>query len=190
MINEIFTKLDQYYTAFMGLPIEGQVICGVGLLVALAAAKNIWGLISPVRWTAATTLRGVAFLLHRGRKTQRKVNPCTQIEVPKQTHASDIVPFDISTKKKAQLTYDCWPKPTLAHKLTDNEIEMLSAAISKFKLKPNGLLTKERARRKEQYEAKAEAVAKTNSEPEQPSIAFKWGEPIFYDTQSRGDVIR
>jgi hypothetical protein len=73
MIQDIMEQAGQYYTCFVNMPTEGKVIISVGALVILAALKNIWGLLKPVRWTAAKLLNGVAFILFpRRRKPKLK----------------------------------------------------------------------------------------------------------------------
>lgn len=73
MIQELMERASQYYTGFVNLPVEGQVIGGVGLLVVLAALKNVWSILYPVRWTAASLLRIAAFLMNpRRRKKVQK----------------------------------------------------------------------------------------------------------------------
>lgn len=142
MIQEVFARAGQYYTGFINLPIEGQVIGGVGLIIVIAAIKNVWGMLYPVRWTAASLLRVAAFLMNPRKRKSKKTDSVER-------SATDIIPFNVSNKKKTIRTYGFYGGTVAVQKLTDDQMEVLSAAIIKFDVGGNGGLTAERCRRDE-----------------------------------------
>ena len=135
MIQEVIERLGQYYTGFINLPLEGQIICGIGAVVVLSAFKNVWKLLFPVRWGAATLLRTAAFLVSPGKK---KV---------KVRGNSDILPFDLSNKKKTKKTYEYYTWEPRVYDLTDEQLNDLDAAVFNFEIRGNGRIGKERRRR-------------------------------------------
>lgn len=70
-ISEIISKFNELGTAFVAMPVEYQVVAGIGGLVVIAAARNVWGMLKPVRWTVSTALRAVAFVFHPRKRTPR-----------------------------------------------------------------------------------------------------------------------
>ena len=139
MIQELIEKAGQYYTGFTHLPIEGQVIAGAGMLVLLAALRNLWRMLYPVRWTAASLLRIAAFLVQRKKRKTKKTDVGQVV--------ADIIPFDISNKKKTIKTYAFYGTTPAVQNLTDHQINVLEAATVKFKIKGHGGLGPERRRR-------------------------------------------
>jgi hypothetical protein len=69
---DIVERINTLYATVMALPVEGQVAIGIGALVIVALARNIWKLLYPVRWVAATTLRGGAWALCRRKRVARQ----------------------------------------------------------------------------------------------------------------------
>jgi len=65
-------NLIEIYHTIVELPVEYQVVLGIGALVVLAAIRNMWGILFPLRWAVASLLRVVAFLLH-SRKRQKRL---------------------------------------------------------------------------------------------------------------------
>lgn len=116
MIQEIIERAGQYYTGFINLPIEGQVIGGVGLIVVLAALKTVWGMLYPVRWTAASLLRIAAFLVHPRKRGLNKAPNKRAVDVP----------FDVSTDKRFIATVKSY-KGKLARNLSDEQLNLLMA---------------------------------------------------------------
>lgn len=141
MIQELIERAGQYYTGFINLPVEGQAIGVVGLIVVLAALKTVWGMLYPVRWTAASLLRIAALLMHPRKRKPKKTDG---VEL-----AADVIPFNVSNKKKTIKTYGFYGGTMAVQNLTDSQIEVLSAAIIKFDVRGNGGLSAERRRRDE-----------------------------------------
>jgi len=124
MIQELIARANQYYIGFTNLPIEGQVIGGVGLLVVVAALKNVWGILYPVRWTAASLLRIAAFLMHP-RKRKPKTDPGGRKGVFDDGGTSTI--FDASSKERFIATVKSY-KGKLARDLSNEQINLLIKA--------------------------------------------------------------
>ncbi|MEE8114328.1 MAG: hypothetical protein V3T23_08225 [Nitrososphaerales archaeon] len=137
-------KITQLYDAFMAMPMEGQIITGIGALVTIAALKTIWGMFLPIRWLAASTLRVCAWVMHP-RKRRAKDQ--------KVAVAEQMVPFDFSDKKTAQAAYNFYSKPDVVQGLSSEEMEIVSEAIELFNLSKNGRMTAELDRRAVQKKA-------------------------------------
>lgn len=114
MIQELIERAGQYYTGFINLPIEGQVIGGIGLVVVMAAMKTLWGMLYPVRWTAASLLRIAAFLVHPRKRGPKKASSKRAVDVP----------FDVSTKKRFAATVKCY-KGKKSRYLSDAQLDLL-----------------------------------------------------------------
>lgn len=154
MIQEIMDKASQLYTGFIVAPVEYQVAIGIGVLVVIAALKNVWGILYPVRWTAASLLRVAAFLMHP-RKRKAKTTTATD-------DVSKSVPFDFSTKEKAKAAYAFYAGTDAVQMLSDQQMNIMSEAVNVYDLRGNGGLTTERARRKMQQRIDA---LQTTAEP-------------------------
>ena len=114
MIQELIERVSQYYTGFINLPIEGQVIGGIGLVVVIAAMKTLWGMLYPVRWTAASILRIAAFLVYPRKRGSRKVAGKRTVDVP----------FDVSTAKRFIATVKSY-KGKMARNLSQDQLNLL-----------------------------------------------------------------
>ena len=70
-MQDLTSKFSQLYEGFLVMPVEYQVVVSAGLLIALAALKNIWSMLYPVRLATASLLRSVAFVIHPRKKKVR-----------------------------------------------------------------------------------------------------------------------
>jgi len=73
-MQDLTSKFSQLYEGFLVMPVEYQVVVSAGLLIALAALKNVWGMLYPVRLAAASLLRSVAFVIHPRKKAKKEPN--------------------------------------------------------------------------------------------------------------------
>lgn len=193
MIQEIMEKANQLYTGFVVAPVEYQVAIGIGVLVVIAALKSIWSVLYPVRWTAASLLRVTAFLMH---PRKRKVKTTEAVD-----DVSKSVPFDFSTKEKAQAAYTFYAGTDAVQMLSDEQMKVISEAIDVYRLEGHGGLTTENERRKMQkriaaLQVTAEPVAQidtstleariTELEAERVTVAPKLVEKAM---PSKADVI-
>lgn len=128
MIQELLQRANQYYVGFVNLPIEGQVVCGIGAVVVLAAVKNVWGILYPVRWTAASLLRIAAFLMHP-RKKKQKSNVDTEGRKGIFNGEKEQTPFDVSSKQRFVATVKSY-KGNRVRELSDAQIDLLFNAAT------------------------------------------------------------
>ena len=154
MIQEWIDKADQLYTAFVVMPTEYKVVVGIGVLVALAALKNIWGMLYPVRWTAASFLRISAFLMHPRKRKKKEQEErfrwfgATSSQSDITTKTKEIPPFNFATPAAATKAYDYYSRAPMVYDLSDDQIEFMSDAIEIYEIRGNGQLTIERKRRR------------------------------------------
>tara|TARA_R110002096_G_scaffold81468_1_gene190052 strand:- start:672 stop:1205 length:534 start_codon:yes stop_codon:yes gene_type:complete len=133
-------RIVQMYDAFMAMPIEGQIITGAGALVVIAATRTVWKIAYPVRWTAASTLRLSAWLIH----------PRKRKATSRQVASNDIVPFDFSTKEKAKAAYAFYAGTDMVQTMSVDQMDLLSEAFELYNLRGNMGLTNEKNRRQMQ----------------------------------------
>lgn len=215
MIEEMITKFSELYTTFMGLPLEYQILVGLGVIAGIAGLRIVWKLLFPLRWILGMLFRGIGFVFNSNKqrkKTQKDPDfdniawdlsseEATQITYDyfsapgvienindehiakldaavlyyglqgngrltkernrRSSKSATNIPFDVSSKDAAQLTYDHYAQPEHAKSLCDGQMELLSEAIELFGLKKNGLLTDERNRRKMAQRAEELLAPKT-----------------------------
>lgn len=172
MIQEIMDKASQLYTGFIVAPVEYQVAIGIGVLVVIAALKNVWGILYPVRWTAASLLRVAAFLMHpRKRKKQDSPSPST---------TGQGIAFDVTTKGNFVATVKSY-KGKLARNLSNEQINLLieTANIYNFNTEADyhgnlgvmKYIVGEKDRRLAEEKARQQAQQATNLQNEVAKIA-------------------
>jgi len=135
-------KMTQLYTAFMNMPLEGQIVAGVCAVVVLAAMRTVWKVLFPVRWTISTLFRLVAFVMNPRRRTAKAKAETKD--------GASVVPFDFSTRENAQAAYDFYAGTDVVQTLSAGQMEIISEAITLYSLEKNGGLGRERDRRKMQ----------------------------------------
>lgn len=134
MIQEMMEKFNQLYVGFVNLPIEGQVVSGVGALVVLAALKNLWSLLYPARWGIATSLRGLAYAIHpRGR--QPKTNNPKATKAPK-FHAPV---WDLSTNESLRDVVLYYGSKNNVATLSKEQMTAIINVSASSKFKKNGV---------------------------------------------------
>ena len=125
------SKLDQLYTGFVNMPTEYQVVASVGCLVLLAAVKNVWGMLYPVRLAAASLLRSVAYVLHprkKTQKTQRVQKGSTTVQVERDTPP----PFDVSSKGNFIITMRYYANKDTVNQLSTEQVGLLFDTASVY----------------------------------------------------------
>ena len=121
MIMTIFDNLSEYWTSFASAPLGLQVVLGAGAVTAFGAVKNGWNLMFPVRWAAAKTLRGTAWLLHHTK------NAAT-VASNKVDNGATVQPdnvFDTSSKKAYLQTLKHFNSKCNAKTLTREQLDLL-----------------------------------------------------------------
>lgn len=132
--------MNDLYDAFLNSPTEYKILMGVGTLVMVSALRNIWGMLKPVRWTAATALRLTAGVLHRGRH---------QWQVARQ--GSPL--FDFSTEEAAEQAYNQYGTDPEVRSLSRKQMKQLIKARDIWGFYGHGGIAKEIGRRKMEKEA-------------------------------------
>lgn len=113
--------LDQaveLWNGFIGLPTEYQVAIGVGGLICLAALRNIWGMLYPVRFLFAGALRGIAFVAHPRKQIGSKQS--------NQEELQEAPVFNVSTPEQLKATLKYYVANTIkVQELSDDQINVL-----------------------------------------------------------------
>tara|TARA_R110002126_G_scaffold98259_4_gene228589 strand:- start:190 stop:876 length:687 start_codon:yes stop_codon:yes gene_type:complete len=204
MIMTIFDSLSAYWTSFVEAPLGFQLVLGAGAITAFGAAKTGWKILFPVRWVAAKTLRGTAWLLHH---TENAANNASNRLSEVQNFASKlegaIMPqasnFDVSTKEAYLKTLKFYNKKKNSGSLTDSQLDMLLAlgrpSVYKTKDKleygiyAEKMLRDSQLAAKKLFREKKDKLAQSQIRPS-PSYGGFATEKEFLDYQERMNSIR
>ncbi len=124
-------NLIEIYSTIVELPVEYQVILGIGALVVLAALRNVWGILFPLRWAVASLFRVVAYLLHP-RKRRRRLAPSLDV-----TKNPDSFMDGLGTRRGFIKAAKYYSKPKRVKDLDDKQLDLLLDIASAYNLIDN-----------------------------------------------------
>lgn len=136
--------IQELYDYVVNAPVPMQICMGIGTLTVIAALRNLWKILLPIRWPAAKLLDTGSFLLYP--KKRRNKNR-EFAEAYGMSHAKMVgcyssqpkVAFDITSSRKAFIktlkAYASTEKKCLA--LTDQQIKDIRKADTRIWSVPN-----------------------------------------------------
>lgn len=124
---------------FLALPTEYKIVAGVGGLVLVSAAKNVWGFIKPVRWSLASILRLTAWPLYpiknfklRNKTQDYSSNVCISGTIDSGEMAANQCRVLTSSKKAFLTSCKSLSKSSNIDSVTDFELQILGIGVNSY----------------------------------------------------------
>lgn len=110
--------IQELYDYVVDAPVPMQICMGIGTLTVIAALRNLWKLLLPIRWPAAKLLDTGSFLLYPKKRRNKTREFAYGYQGP--IAVDPKVPFDITSSKEAFI------KTLKAYASTEKKCKMLT----------------------------------------------------------------